>query len=492
MVEGCAQRTIQISNFRQHFPTSHMTSDEILHLVQQILQRPMTSLEKLVIEGSWQGRRYRQMAEESGYAEEYTKQVGAKLWAELSAKNGSTVTKKNLRLLFGDALFNDGNRAAETSQDLSQPAGVRGVAWGDAAAIAPFPGSPSPTVSTFDFPSGPLPLDSTSYIARPPLDDTACGEVLRPGGLLCIKAPRRFGKTSLLQRVLAYGTAQGYRSCRIDLQEADDGAFETINGLLQWFCRSMIRVLGLDLSLDQIWDPDLGSKVNSGLVLQQVLAQANTPLILSINALERVFFFESVAQDFLSMLRFWHERSKDNGPWQRLRLVLVYDTDSYVALNLDVSPFNVGHSIRLPPFTLVQFLELGRRYRLPDIDDTRQRFTLEALYRLIAGHPYLANLSFYSLAQEEKTAPDLLNSATTPTSIFHSHLQELWAQLRKNPTALAAWRRVIEAQEEGCELNAIDTMRLESMGLIRTDNGLAYPLCDLYQRFFAAQFETTA
>ena len=40
------------------------------------------------------------MADESGYVEEYVKQVGARLWAELSEKTGSTVTKKNLHLVF--------------------------------------------------------------------------------------------------------------------------------------------------------------------------------------------------------------------------------------------------------------------------------------------------------------------------------------------------------------------------------------------------------
>jgi hypothetical protein len=84
----------------------------------------------------------------------------------------------------------------------------------------------------------------------------------------------------------------------------------------------------LELSVNDLWDPDLGSKVNGGIFLQQVLAQAEPPLMLTINALEQVFFHDSVARDFLALLRFWHERSKDSGIWQRLRLVLVYSTDS--------------------------------------------------------------------------------------------------------------------------------------------------------------------
>ncbi|NJL44980.1 MAG: hypothetical protein HC922_02985 [Leptolyngbyaceae cyanobacterium SM2_3_12] len=68
-------------------------SSPLAHL-QEALQRPLTKLEQLVLEASWQGQRYRQMAAESGYGEEYIKQVGSKLWAELSEKTGNLVTKK--------------------------------------------------------------------------------------------------------------------------------------------------------------------------------------------------------------------------------------------------------------------------------------------------------------------------------------------------------------------------------------------------------------
>ncbi len=448
-----------------------------LPLVQQTLQRPLTQLEQLILDGSWQGCRYGQMAQGSGYGEEYIKQVGAKLWAELSDKIGTTVTKKNLRLLFANTAADpaaSGKVIPLFKADSSATFGPGVVGRAQVSEASPPP-------CTVDFPSGPLPLNSRLYVTRPPVEDTAFAEITHAGCLLCIKAPRRFGKTSLLQRVIAYGTTQGYRSCRIDLQEADDLVFGSIDGLLRWFCRYLVRTLGLDLSLDQVWDPDLGSKVNGGLILQQVLAEINTPLVLSINSLERVFFFESVAQDFLSMLRYWHERSKDSGPWQQLRLVLVYGTDSYIALNLEASPFNVGHSLRLPPFTLAQFLALGRCYQLSMMDSDRHRPYLEDLHRLIAGHPYLANLSFYALA-EEQPLPDL---STLTDGIFRSHLQELWVQLRQNPEALAVWRRVVDGA--GVPLNAIDTLRLESLGLIRTEDGLVYPICELYRGFFAAQ-----
>jgi hypothetical protein len=88
-------------------------------------------------------------------------------------------------------------------------------------------------INSIDYPSGPLSLASPLYIQRAPVEEAAFGEIIRPGCLLCIKAPRRFGKTSLAQRVINYGTAHGYRACRIDLLEADDQVFGSIETLLR-------------------------------------------------------------------------------------------------------------------------------------------------------------------------------------------------------------------------------------------------------------------
>ncbi len=101
--------------------------------------------------------------------------------------------------------------------------------------------------------------------------------------------------------------------------------------------------------------------------------------------------------------------------------MLAYSTDCYIALNLEASPFNVGQSLRLPPFTLDQFLALGRCYQLSMMDSDRHRPVLEDLYQLIAGHLYLANLSFYALAEGQRL-PDLFPQTD---GIFRSHLQEL-------------------------------------------------------------------
>jgi hypothetical protein len=55
--------------------------------------------------------------------------------------------------------------------------------------------------SKIDFSSGPIPLDSPFYINRPPLEEIVYNEIMQPGCLLRIKAPKKMGKSLLLNRL---------------------------------------------------------------------------------------------------------------------------------------------------------------------------------------------------------------------------------------------------------------------------------------------------
>lgn len=439
--------------------------------IQQVLNRSLTHLESMILVESWSGSRYSTMAQQSGYGEEYLKQIGARLWSDLSRRLGVTVTKKNLRLVFKNGIPFPG------SSRPRPPAGQ---------------GTPSAPQVSHPFPSGPLPSDSSLYIHRPPAEATAFAEIDQPGCLLCIHAPHRYGKTSLLRQVMAYAQSQQYRACLLDLQETDHRLLQRADLLLPWLCQRIGAGLGLGPEEEIPWDPRLGMKVNCGLYLQRVvLERAETPVVLAIHALEVGLGRISVAQDLLSMLRLWHEHAQGTALWQRLRLVLVYATDSPTAfttpsphpLLAGISPLNLGRSLRLPPLSADQFMALGRRYQLAPFQDEAQRSAVEDLYALIAGHPYLAHLSCYALQQGQQTLGEVLATAATPDSLFWPHLQERLTRLQHYPKARDALRRVVT--EDGVQVDGLTLHQLISLGLVRVENDLAHPLGEIYRHFFA-------
>ncbi|MDB9527524.1 AAA-like domain-containing protein [Oscillatoria sp. CS-180] len=458
-----------------------MDADSLVHAVEELLQRRLEALERFVLCQSWLKRTYAQMAHESSYGPEYVKQIGSKLWSEISVAMNETVSKKNIHLVFTPYF-----------QNLSSNQQPSSVQTGSLTAVSKSSDSSSEVLAANDYgdftvPSGPVPLNSSLYIQRLPLETIAFHELEQPGCLLKIKAPRRMGKSSLLNRLLAHSSTRGHRTVKLNLQEVDEACFASLDKFLRWFCANLSGQLGLPSQVDALWDDDMGSKVNCKLYIERcVLANLTAPLVLGIDELNRIFEYAAIANDFLPMVRVWYEQSKDDSLWQKLRLVLVHGTDFYVPLKINQSPFNVGLSIVLPSFTLAQLHELAHQYGLTSLTQGQGPWHLKALHHLTNGHPYLASLVFYALQQPQTSLAEILETAATPIGIYRQHLQRYLATLQSDPELADVYSKVVNA-EEGVRLDAIAAYRLESFGLIRFENDLFKPACELYRLYFQNQ-----
>lgn len=455
-----------------------MSLDDLLNTVEQILpQNRFGAIERFILRQSWLGHTYSQMAQESGYGSEYIKEVGSRLWQDLSDALGERVTKKNLQLIFNQhrGLYPELNTQNPPAQKLPHRDKLD-------------PSTPDPSTTEFrlSFPSGPVPIDSSLYIERPPIEDLVCAEITQPGCVIRVKASRQMGKSSLLNRIVDYARSLDYCTVYLDFREADQTIFSSLDRFLRWFCINISRRLQLEPDLESYWDEEMGSKVSCKIYFSAyLLEQINAPIVLVLNEVNQLFEHPSITQDFLPMLRFWHEQAKQDPTWQKLRLVLAHTTDVYVPLNLNQSPFNVGLAVKLPPFTTAQVQVLAQRYQVDWTDGNKQSTLLQTL---VGGHPYLVSLALYHLRQGELTLDQLLQSAATPTSIYSSHLRQILSVLQETPELLAALQQVVMA-EEPIQLEVIAAHKLESMGLIRLEGKLAQISCELYRSYFYEQLK---
>lgn len=451
--------------------------EQLLKNIGRILQhKPLDSIQQFVLCQSWQGKTYSEMARESGYGSDYIKQVGSQLWLELSEALGEKVTKKNLYIVLSklgqdeipqeenqpQQKFTEDIKAEKTSPDLV-------------------------TVSEIKFPNGPIPLDSFLYINRPPLEELVCSEIMQPGCLMRIKAPRKTGKSSLLNRIIAHAKWQNYQAVCLDFQEADEAVFVSLDKFLRWFCINISRQLNLTPNLDDYWDAEMGSKVSCKIYFEAyLLEQIDSPIVLALNEVNLVFEHPNIAQDFLPMLRFWHEQSKQDKIWQKLRLVVVHTTEIYIPLKLNQSPFNVGVTVPLPPFSLKQVQNLAQRYGLSWAASEEGAQRLRPLQAMVGGHPYLTSLALYHLRQGKMTLEKLLETAFTPVGIYSQHLRELLSLLQAEPELISAMQQVVSTTRLN-QLDAHAAYKLESMGLVQLDSDRAHPSCELYRLYFSQE-----
>ncbi|HEY9597988.1 MAG TPA: AAA-like domain-containing protein, partial [Cyanophyceae cyanobacterium] len=242
---------------------------------------------------------YTQIARENNYSENYIKQgVAPKLWQLLSDTFGEKVNRTNCRAVLEQRLKNARPSSTQPLTNVSNKIAL-------------------------EFPEGQVPLNSPFYIERDFSEKISYQEVTRPGSLIRIQAPKKMGKTSLLIRILDYAQKQNYHTIHLSLYQAETEIFTSLQRFLRWICANVAQQLELESSLNRYWDEDVGALVSCAIYFQNyILQEISNPIILAFDEINRILEYPNIARDFLSLLRSWHERSKDTSDWQRVRMII--------------------------------------------------------------------------------------------------------------------------------------------------------------------------
>ena len=443
-----------------------MTIDEVVLLLKASQATGLTTLQEIILRSSWEEKTYTNIACEADYDEEGVRKIAARLWQLLSAFCKEPINQLNFRQTL------ENHRLSKAHQQLVKE-------FNKAA-----------TAISLEFPSGPVSLNSRFYIPRPPIEELTYAEMAKPGSLICIKAPKKMGKSSLILRLLARAKNQGFRTVKLDFQQADKAVFTSLNKFLRWFCANVSRELQLEAKLNDYWDEDMGSKVSCSIYFQQYLLSAlESPLLLVMDEVDWLFEHQGIAGELLPLVRLWYEQAKGVEVWQKLRLVLVYSTEILVPIKLTQSPFNIGLSIKLSPFTREQVLDLALRHGLDWTDGKNA----ESLMAMVGGYPYLLRLALYHLVGKgglEGDLEQLLQQAPTEAGIYHEYLRQFVLVLQDEPELQNAFYEVINATNS-VQLEPALADKLQSMGLINLEGDVYDGLrlrstvaCELYRLYF--------
>jgi hypothetical protein len=293
-----------------------------------------------------------------------------------------------------------------------------------------------------------------------------------------IKAPPQFGKSSLLLRIIHQAQQLNYATALIDFQQLDAAILSDGDRLLQWFSATLALKLGVEADPTTAWNAIVGGQLSATLfVREQVLRTVNRPVLLAINDLGRLFEYPTTAQGFLPLLRSWYEEASHDDLWQHLRLVVTYSTDSYLPLDINYSPFNIGLPLALPEFTAAQVLELAGLYGLDWGDHEAHQ-----LMALVGGHPSLVHGAIYHLSRDWMPLESLLQTASTPHGIYQGHLQKLLAEVNS-----PQWAEPLRALVMGAGAISLDPLlayQLEGIGLIKGSAEGWQISRDLYRHYF--------
>ncbi len=323
------------------------------------------------------------------------------------------------------------------------------------------------------------------YIERSPIESECYQTILQPGALIRIKAPSKMGKTSLLNHILDYSDTQNYRTVHINLLQIERDKFSSLDKLLRWFCICISDALGLDFQLDKFWNEDRGSMLSCTRYLEILLEDKDTPLVLGLDEVDRLFQYPDISQDFFYLLRSWHEEANNIDLWEKLRLIIVYSTEDFGKLDINQSPFNVGLPIDLKPFNLEQVQSLINLQGLVWSD-----IEIDKLMEMVGGHPYLIYLAISQALNQQESLTDILQKAPTDVGIYNSHLRENLINLRSNKELELAFSQIVNSAE-AIQIDTFLAYQLYRMGLIKwMDRGnFVLPSCQLYQLYFSQRLK---
>ncbi|MBD2097682.1 AAA-like domain-containing protein [Trichocoleus sp. FACHB-591] len=345
----------------------------------------------------------------------------------------------------------------------------------ESSAVSPLSKS---AVGELEETGGQVPLDSPFYTERPPAESRCYGAIVKPGALIRVKAPRQMGKSSLTIRVFDHASKQGCRAVWLQLQQAGEEPFASLDAFLRWLCRRVTAKLRLQDKVVEYWQSVSAStdKCTDYFELY-LLEEINAPLVLCLDEVDEVFKHPQVAGDFFGLLRSWHEEAKINPVWCNLRLVITHSEEVYIPLNINQSPFNVGVPIELPPLSQAQLNDLVQRHGLAWTEAE-----LDSLMAMVGGQPYLARVALQQIASGALTLAQFLQVAPTQAGVFAAHLKRHLGNLQERQLDTAM--KQVVASEHPVQLPITQAAKLANMGLVRFQGNEVVPLCNLYRNYF--------
>ena len=336
--------------------------------------------------------------------------------------------------------------------------------------------------AALEAPAGAVRSQSPFYIERL-ADGQLRHQLAGQGTTTTIQAGRQTGKTSLLTHAInAYQGVQG-KIIYLDFHLVDEVSGENLTSFLRFLSEAIAEQLDLEWDVvDRYWQAARNPAQTFNRFLQQEMLQRfDHPVLLAIDEADLLLGAE-YQKHFFALLRAWDSRRAFDADWRKLNLVMVISTHPYLLIDdVNLSPFNVGLTIRLKDFSLDQIADLNQRHGRP-----LQPNDVATLMSLVGGHPYLVRQAYYTLVSEGLSLAGLLRVANSPDGPFGKHLLFYLHSLKKNPTLLAALQQLLRDQKLPDEALL---ERLAAVGLIQQEDGKWRARCGLYGEFFKRQLE---
>ncbi len=332
--------------------------------------------------------------------------------------------------------------------------------------------------SSLILPGGAVESESPFYIRRT-ADEEVFRGVSRSRGLVTIRAPRQTGKTSLMMQI--FTTVRKNASLRpvfVDFQAFANENFASLNAIWYAILSQTDAQMKTECRMAEICRPDMPYDRNLSVFLDKfVFRQDDTPVLLCLDEVDRVFSTQ-IKGDFFSSLRAFYNRGAIDPAWKKIRWLLSTSSEpAFFIEDLNQSLFNIGLQVELNAFTREETAEFAKKHGISPDHSLMERIT-----DYLGGRPYPVHLLLYHMALFPQKTEQFFHADSAGGGIFLEHLNRYLKKFQKEPELATAMKRVIAGK--GCTDVKMEE-RLASAGLVKREaNQNVICFCKLYADYF--------
>ncbi|WP_437672842.1 AAA-like domain-containing protein [Sorangium sp. So ce131] len=303
------------------------------------------------------------------------------------------------------------------------------------------------------------------------------------GAPVVLMGPDRFGKTTLLQHLVARiraGEKGPARVVEINLGHLGTHALETVDAWMTSFAACLVHELGSDMTLAEglATSPVPWLVKLTRMVERHLFPDAPEHLVLAIDDADAAWGLP-IQDDVFRLLRAWCELGGRKEPWSRFRLLL--SLSSSPALLKDgpaESPWNIAPSIHLSDLHGEQLREL---LRLHNVACTRDELRL--LEQRVGGHPELVRLVVKRWRTSGEDLERVIAEEEDGGGALAEHLFAMGERLRQDPALVEGVCAILDDTRANVDPRVAD--RLMRAGVAEHHEGgyrIRFPLYERYLR----------